>query len=61
MTTDDERVKQRAGELLPEESSAGVDDAEALAAAVLEDSDARQADGDAAPAKFVEHRPSSAD
>lgn len=60
MTNDEERVRQRAGDLLPEEEAAGVDDPEALAAAVLEDSDARQADRDAAPDSFVEHRPSGA-
>jgi hypothetical protein len=52
---DDERVETRA-ELLPEEEAAGSDDPEAQARAVLEDSEARQADRDAAPDAVVEHR-----
>lgn len=52
----DERVEQRAAEALPEELAAGVDDPEAMAAAVLADSDERQADGELAPGAIVEHR-----
>jgi hypothetical protein len=52
---DDERVAARA-ELHPEEEAVGSDDPEAQARAVLEDSEARQADRDAAPDAVVEHR-----
>ena len=41
--TDDERVAERA-KLLPEEQSAGSDDAQAQSRAILEDSDERTAD-----------------
>jgi hypothetical protein len=44
MTPDDERVEQRAAELLPEEVAAGSDDPEAQAEAILAESDERQAD-----------------
>jgi hypothetical protein len=57
-TPDPERVEQRAAELLPEEA-ASVDDAAALARAVLADSDARTDQRDderAAPQVAVEHR-----
>lgn len=59
MNTDDERTHQRAADLLPEEEAAGVDDPEALADAVLADSEERQADRDAAPGGVVEHRTSA--
>lgn len=52
---DDERVATRAG-LLPEEQDVGSDDAEAQAEAILEDSEVRQADRNAAPDAVVEHR-----
>lgn len=52
----DQRVEQRAAEVLPEEAAAGVDDPEAMAAAVLAESDERQVDRDAAPGSVVEHR-----
>jgi hypothetical protein len=55
MPTDDERTHLRAGDLLPEEAAAGVDDPEAMAAAVLAESDERQADRDAAPGSRIEH------
>jgi hypothetical protein len=45
-------------DLLPEEQSAGSDDPEAQVTAVLEDSEQRIADRDAAPASTVEHRTS---
>lgn len=54
----DERVEARATELLPEELAAGSDDPGAQAAAILEDSDDREADRTAAPGSFVEHRTS---
>lgn len=53
--TEDDRVASRAG-LLPEEQVAGSDDPDAQAEAILEDSDVRQADRDAAPDAVVEHR-----
>ncbi len=52
---EDERVATRAG-LLPEEQEAGSDDPEAQAETILEDSDIRQGDRDAAPDAIVEHR-----
>lgn len=55
---DDERVKARAAELLPEEESTGSDDPEAQAEAILDESDARQGDRDAAPGTNLEHRSS---
>jgi hypothetical protein len=52
---DDEMVGRRA-ELRPEEKEAGSDDPEAQARAILEDSEARAADLEAAPGTYVEHR-----
>jgi hypothetical protein len=43
---------------LPEEQVAGTDDPEAQAAELIEDSEARLADRDAAPGSRVEHRTS---
>lgn len=54
----DERVDARAAELLPEERAAGSDDPEAQAAAVLAESDERQADRGAAPHGVLERRSS---
>ncbi len=54
---DDTRVEGRA-ELLPEELAAGSDDPEAQAEAILEESDERTLDRDAAPSSYVEHRTS---
>ena len=51
-----ERVEQRAADLLPEERSAGSSDPRAQAEAILAESDEREADLDAAPDSFVEHR-----
>jgi hypothetical protein len=60
MTPDDERVEQRAAELLPEETTVGSDDPEAQAEAILAESDERQLDRDAAPGdQVVEKRKSS--
>ncbi|HSL59482.1 MAG TPA: hypothetical protein VK866_16670 [Acidimicrobiales bacterium] len=56
-TADDERVASRA-ELLPEEETAGSDDPEAQARAILDESDERQEPRDAAPRAHVEHRTS---
>jgi hypothetical protein len=55
----DERVDQRAADLLPEELVAGSDDPRAQAQAILGDSDAREAHPGAAPDSFVEHRTSA--
>lgn len=52
---DDGRVEGRSG-LLPEEQAPGSDDPDAQAEAILEDSEARQLDRDAAPDAVVEHR-----
>lgn len=52
---DDERVASRS-ELLPEEKKAGSDDPEAQAEAILEDSEERTFDRDAAPSTHLEHR-----
>ncbi|MFP5254851.1 MAG: hypothetical protein ACLGI8_03265 [Acidimicrobiia bacterium] len=56
-TVDDERVERRA-ELLPEEQRAGSDDPEAQAEAILEDSEARTFDRDAAPGTHLKQRTS---
>jgi hypothetical protein len=53
----EDRVAQRAAELLPEERIAGSVDPEAQAEAILEDSDEREDDG-SAPDSFLEHRTS---
>jgi len=55
-SSSDNRVGQRAAELLPEERSAGSADPKAQADAILAESDAREADPDAAPDSFLEHR-----
>ena len=52
----DDRVKQRAADLLPEERSAGSADPQAQADAILTESDERERDLDAAPDSFLEHR-----
>ncbi|MDQ1439079.1 MAG: hypothetical protein QOK43_2708 [Acidimicrobiaceae bacterium] len=54
----DDRVARRAQELTDPERLAGTDDAEAQAEAILAESDERQADRDAAPTTYVEHRTS---
>jgi hypothetical protein len=56
--TEDDRVQSRAEELLPEEVSAGTDDPAAQAKAILEESDERQNDRNAAPGTVLEHRTS---
>ena len=53
-----DRVERRAADLLPEERSAGSADPEAQAEAILEESDEREADQEAAPDSFLEHRSS---
>jgi hypothetical protein len=55
----DERVDRRAADLLPEELVVGSDDPQAQAQAILGDSDVREADQDAGPDSFVEHRTSA--
>jgi hypothetical protein len=54
----DGRVERRAADLLPEERVTGSADPEAQAEAILEDSDRREADLEAAPDSFLEHRAS---
>ncbi|GAA0797338.1 hypothetical protein [Spirilliplanes yamanashiensis] len=55
----DDRVDQRAADLLPEELAAGSDDPHAQAEAILADSDVREADPHAAPDTVLERRTSS--
>ena len=59
MDPDQERVRHRADELLPEELAAGSDDPEAQAAAILADSDEREYDPEAAPDTVLERRTSA--
>lgn len=54
----DDRTEQRAADLLPEERAPGSADPEAQARAILSESDEREADLEAAPDSFVEHRTS---
>ena len=56
--TDDARVKSRADSLLSEEVAAGTDDAEAQAAAILQESNERTGDGVHPPGPAVERRKS---
>ena len=58
MTMTDDRIDQRAADLLPEERLTGSADPSAQARAILEESDEREADQQAAPGTFVEHRTS---
>ena len=55
---EEERVESRAAHLRPEERRAGSDDPEAQAEAILDESDIRSLDRDAAPDSVVEHRTS---
>lgn len=57
--SDERREQSRAASPLPEEETAGIDDPNAQAAAIIEDSDERQDDRDASPGSIVEHRTSS--
>jgi formate dehydrogenase subunit gamma len=59
MDPDQERVRHRADDLLPEERAAGSDDPEAQAAAILADSDEREYDRTAAPDTVMENRTSA--
>ena len=52
----DDRTERRAADLLPEERVVGSADPEAQAEAILEESDEREADVEAAPDSFLEHR-----
>jgi hypothetical protein len=54
--TEPDRVRTRAGKLLPEEKDAGSDDPRRQAGAILEESDERQGDRTASPATHLEHR-----
>lgn len=55
----DDRVQRRAADLLPEERAVGSADPQAQAEAILADSDVREADQEAAPDSFLEHRGSA--
>lgn len=59
MNPDQERVRHRANDLLPEERAAGSDDPEGEAAAILADSDEREDHPGAAPDTVLEHRTSA--
>ena len=50
------RIGQRAADLLPEERATGSADPQAQAEAILEESDEREQDLEAAPDTFLEHR-----
>lgn len=52
----DDRIGHRAADLLPEERVTGSIDPRAQAEAILEESDEREADLEAAPDSFLEHR-----
>ena len=54
----DDRIARRAAHLLPEEDAAGSDAPLEQAKVILEDSDARSEDREAAPDSVVEHRTS---
>ena len=54
----DPRVRSRAASPLPEEMAAGTDEAEAQAEAIIEESDERQNERDAAPEAPIERRTS---
>jgi hypothetical protein len=54
----DDRTERRAADLLPEERAVGSADPEAQAEAILTESDEREADLEAAPDSFLEHRTS---
>lgn len=54
----DDRIDRRAAHLLPEEDEVGSDAPRAQAEAILEESDERSADREAAPGSMVEHRTS---
>jgi hypothetical protein len=55
---DPERFESRASHLLPEEELVGSDDPRAQAAAILQESDVREDDPQAAPDSFLERRTS---
>ena len=52
----DDRIGHRAADLLPEEQVAGSADPQAQAQAILEESDEREGDLEAAPSTVLEHR-----
>ena len=53
---DEERVTTRAAQVVRDEHEVSSRDAKAQARAILEDSEMRTRDRDAAPGSFVEHR-----
>jgi len=54
----EERIEQRATDLLPEERVVGSDDPHGQAEVILEESDIREEDPEAAPDSFLERRTS---
>jgi hypothetical protein len=54
----EERIEQRATDLLPEERAVGSEDPRAQAEVILEESDIREEDPEAAPDSFLERRTS---
>ena len=56
---DDERVNQRAEELLPEELAAGSEDPKAQAEALLQDSNDRERYRESSPDLRIDHRTSA--
>ncbi|MBM2618696.1 hypothetical protein JIG36_24360 [Actinoplanes sp. LDG1-06] len=52
----DDRIGQRAADLLPEEQVTGSEDPRAQAEAILSESDEREDNPDAAPDSFLERR-----
>jgi hypothetical protein len=56
LESEDARIHARALALTSEEIAAGTDDAEAQAAAILEESDEREGDGVNPPGPALEHR-----
>jgi ssDNA-binding replication factor A large subunit len=52
----DDRIKARSDALLPEEEEVGSDDPMAQAAAILEESDEREFEGDDPTGQGLEHR-----
>ncbi|WP_127504505.1 hypothetical protein [Actinoplanes solisilvae] len=52
----DDRIGRRAADLLPEELASGSADPRAQAEAILEESDEREDDPEAAPDSFLERR-----
>ena len=58
ITMTDDRIDQRAADLLPEERAAGSDDPRAQAEAILAESDEREDDAEAPPDTILERHSS---